>query len=79
VLKECWSIYAIDGNNKDKNITWFYGMAALKLAKECNEALIKLYYYWKTSENNKAMIEHNEQIVSIMQQPLNISMKDCNR
>ena len=42
VLKECWSIYAIDGNNKDKDITWFHKIAALKLAKECNEALFKL-------------------------------------
>jgi hypothetical protein len=43
VLKECWSIYT-DGsnNNKDKDITWFHKIAALKLAKECNEALFKL-------------------------------------
>jgi predicted transcriptional regulator len=42
VLKECWKIYTIDGNNKDKDITWFHKIAALKLAKECNEALFKL-------------------------------------
>ena len=39
VLKECWSIYTLD-NNKD--LTWFHKLAALKLAKECNEALFKL-------------------------------------
>jgi predicted transcriptional regulator len=39
VLKECWRIYSIDSN---KDITWFHKIAALKLAKECNEALFKL-------------------------------------
>ncbi len=41
VLKECWSIYTIDSNNNDKDITWFHRISALKLAKECNEALFK--------------------------------------
>jgi predicted transcriptional regulator len=39
VLKECWNIYTIESN---KEITWFHKLAALKLAKECNEALFKL-------------------------------------
>ena len=39
VLKECWNIYAIESN---REITWFHKVAALKLAKECNEALFKL-------------------------------------
>jgi len=39
VLKECWNIYSIESN---KEITWFHRLAALKLAKECNEALFKL-------------------------------------
>ena len=39
VLKECWNIYTIDRN---KEITWFHKLAALKLAKECNEALFRL-------------------------------------
>ena len=44
VLKECWNIYSIDSNNNnnDRDITWFHKIAALKLAKECNEALFKL-------------------------------------
>ena len=39
VLKECWNIYTIESN---KEITWFRKLAALKLAKECNEALFRL-------------------------------------
>jgi predicted transcriptional regulator len=42
VLKECWSIYMLGSNNNDKDMTWFHKIAALKLAKECNEALFKL-------------------------------------
>jgi IS30 family transposase len=39
VLKECWNIYTVENN---REITWFHKIAALKLAKECNEALFKL-------------------------------------
>jgi predicted transcriptional regulator len=45
ILKECWNIYTIESNNgniNSKDITWFHKIAALKLAKECNEALFKL-------------------------------------
>lgn len=45
ILKECWNIYTIEGNDDDinsKDVTWFHKIAALKLAKECNEALFKL-------------------------------------
>ena len=42
VLKECWKIYALDNPNSNKDLTWFHKIAALKLAKECNEALFKL-------------------------------------
>ena len=45
ILKECWNIYTIESNSddsKNKEITWFHKIAALKLAKECNEALFKL-------------------------------------
>jgi hypothetical protein len=38
VLKECWNIYS----ESNKEITWFHKIAALKLAKECNEALFRL-------------------------------------
>jgi IS30 family transposase len=38
VLKECWNIYTIESN---KEITCFHKLAALKLAKDCNEALFK--------------------------------------
>ena len=53
VLKECWTIYTIDSNNKDincKDITWFHKIASLKLAKECNEILFRL-----TAEGPSAM------------------------
>ena len=39
VLKECWNIYTIESN---KEVTWFHKLAALKLAKECNEVLFRL-------------------------------------
>jgi hypothetical protein len=42
VLKECWSIYTLDNHNDNKDLTWFHKLAALKLAKEYNEALFKL-------------------------------------
>jgi hypothetical protein len=38
VLKECWSIY----ESEDESINYFQRLAALKLAKECNEAQFKL-------------------------------------
>jgi hypothetical protein len=63
VLKECWNIYTIDSN---RDITWFHKLAALKLAKECNEALFKLtaegpsVMYVKLLEERLARIEIRE-------------------
>ncbi|MGH9975018.1 MAG: HTH domain-containing protein [Nitrososphaeraceae archaeon] len=63
VLKECWNIYATKSN---KEITWFHKLAALKLAKECNEALFKLtaegpsVMYVKLLEERLARIEARE-------------------
>jgi hypothetical protein len=45
ILKECWIIYNTENNNDNANnrdLTWFHKIAALKLAKECNEVLFKL-------------------------------------
>jgi IS30 family transposase len=43
ILKECWNIYlSSNNNNNSKSINAFHQIAALKLAKECNEALFKL-------------------------------------
>ena len=45
ILKECWIIYNTENNNDNTNnrdLTWFHKLAALKLAKECNEALFRL-------------------------------------
>jgi hypothetical protein len=63
VLKECWNIYTIEGNEE---MTWFHKLAALKLAKECNEALFKLtaegpsVMYVKLLEERLARIEARE-------------------
>jgi hypothetical protein len=63
VLKECWNIYTIKSN---KEITWFHKLAALKLAKECNEALFKLtaegpsVMYVRLLEERLARIEARE-------------------
>jgi hypothetical protein len=63
VLKECWNIYTIESN---KEITCFHKIAALKLAKECNEALFKLtaegpsVMYVKLLEERLARIEAKE-------------------
>jgi hypothetical protein len=63
VLKECWNIYT---NESNKDITWFLKLAALKLAKECNEALFKLtaegpsVMYVKLLEERLARIEARE-------------------
>jgi IS30 family transposase len=38
VLKECWNIY----ESTDQQVNYFQRLAALKLAKECNEAQFKL-------------------------------------
>jgi hypothetical protein len=38
VLKECWNIY----ESTDHQVNYFQRLAALKLAKECNEAQFKL-------------------------------------
>ncbi len=38
ILKECWNIYQSD----DNKINWFQRLSALKLAKECNEAIFNL-------------------------------------
>ena len=38
ILKECWSIY----QSNDEKINGFQRLAALKLAKECNESIFNL-------------------------------------
>jgi hypothetical protein len=63
VLKECWSIYTLDNHNNNKDLTWFHKLAALRLAKECNEALFRLtaegpsVMYVKLLEERLARIE----------------------
>jgi predicted transcriptional regulator len=63
VLKECWTIY---NSESSKEITGFHKLAALKLAKECNEALFKLtaegpsVMYVRLLEERLARIEARE-------------------
>jgi IS30 family transposase len=38
ILKQCWIIY----QSPDKTINWFQRLGAMKLAKECNEAIFHL-------------------------------------
>src|SRR5436189_3073960 len=49
VLKECWRIYnadlTVEGN---EDINWNHKLAAMKLAKECNEGMFKLLYEAQT-------------------------------
>ncbi len=41
VLKECWNIYE-STDDEQQQVSYFQRLAALKLAKECNEAQFKL-------------------------------------
>ena len=41
VLKECWNIYE-STDDEQQQVNYFQRLAALKLAKECNEAQFKL-------------------------------------
>ena len=56
----------MDNHNNDKDLTWFHKLAALKLAKECNEALFRLtaegpsIMYVKLLEERLAKIETRE-------------------
>jgi IS30 family transposase len=60
VLKECWNIY----ESTNEQINYFQRLAALKLAKECNEAQFKLLsegpsiLYVRTLEQKLIQIEN---------------------
>jgi IS30 family transposase len=61
VLKECWKIY----ESTDEQVSYFQRLAALKLAKECNEAQFKLLsegpsiMYVQMLEDKLAQIEES--------------------
>jgi hypothetical protein len=40
-MLEYYTIESNNGDSKNKDITWFHRITALKLAKECNKALFK--------------------------------------
>jgi|tagenome__1003787_1003787.scaffolds.fasta_scaffold20989275_10 IS30 family transposase len=60
VLKEAWRIYQSD----NESINWFQRLAALKLAKECNESIFNLVdegpsvMYLKRLQERVAQIEN---------------------
>jgi hypothetical protein len=60
VMKECWTIYQSD----DESINWFQKLAALKLAKECNEAFFKLVSEGPSVMQVKLLEERLEKIES---------------
>ena len=72
VLKECWNIY----ESTDEQVNYFQRLAALKLAKECNEAQFKLLsegpsiMYVQTLEDKLTQIEELQQQ---LQQPQPLS------
>jgi IS30 family transposase len=78
VLKECWNIY----ESTDEQVNYFQRLAALKLAKECNEAQFKLLsegpsiMYVQTLEDKLTQIEelqHQNQQERLTQQPKTLS------
>jgi IS30 family transposase len=71
VLKECWNIY----ESTDEQVNYFQRLAALKLAKECNEAQFKLLsegpsiMYVQNLEEKLTQIETQIQRQQPQQQP----------
>jgi hypothetical protein len=61
-MKECWTIY----ESTNEQINWFQRLAALKLAKECNEGMFKLLsegpsiMYVRTLEEKLTQIENRQ-------------------
>jgi IS30 family transposase len=62
ILKECWNIY----QSSDEKINWFQRLSALKLAKECNEAIFNLLdqgpsiMYVKQLQERLVLIENKQ-------------------
>jgi IS30 family transposase len=64
VLKECWNIY----ESTDEQVNYFQRLAALKLAKECNEAQFKLLSEGPSIMYVQRLEEKLTQIEEIQQQ-----------
>jgi hypothetical protein len=79
VLKECWNIY----ESTDEQVNYFQRLAALKLAKECNEAQFKLLsegpsiMYVQNLEEKLTHIEESQQ--SQRQQPQQPQLNQISR
>ena len=63
ILKKCWDMYE---STDDESINWIHKLAALKLAKECNESQFKLLsdspsiMYLKTLEDKLIQLENRQ-------------------
>lgn len=66
VLKECWNIYY---ESTDEQVNYFQRLAALKLAKECNEAQFKLLSEGPSIMYVQNLEEKLTQIETQIQQP----------
>jgi hypothetical protein len=64
VLKECWNIY----ESTDEQVNYFQRLAALKLAKECNEAQFKLLSEGPSVMHVQSLEEKLAQIETHLQQ-----------
>jgi IS30 family transposase len=65
VLKECWNIY----ESTEEQVNYFQRLAALKLAKECNEAQFKLLSEGPSIMYVQNLEEKLTQIETQIQQP----------
>jgi hypothetical protein len=83
VLKECWNIYESTDDKKQQQVNYFQRLAALKLAKECNEAQFKLLsegpsiMYVQSLEEKLTQIEEIQQ--SQRQQPQQPQLSQISR
>lgn len=65
IIRECWDIY--QNENNDESINMYQKISALKLAKECNEAIFKLIeegpsvMYLKQLQEKLAQVESMKQ------------------
>ncbi len=64
IIRECWNIYQ---RENDENLNMYHKISAMKLAKECNEAIFKLIeegpsvMYLKQLQEKLAQVEDMQQ------------------
>lgn len=70
IIRECWAIYQSE-NTRDVNM--YQRISALKLAKECNEAIFKLIEEGPSVMYLKQLQEKLAQVESMKQQGIGVS------